>query len=281
MKKFYRIYCPIFTLAFFVVVSCSKNDSPPDYNNLINLPKDTGGLQIAVIYNPEINPYGYFIYTPSGYQNNDAVYPLLVFLHGSGERGNSSNEATILNKVLSNGPPKLINTKKWMSPYPTIVVSPQCQDSWWSPAKVHKLIALITKNYRVNKDRIYLTGLSMGGYGTYSYIETYADTGYVAAAVPICGGGNASKAKAYKNVPLWAFHGDADNTVLPANSIDMVKAINAIYPNVKAKVTIYPGVGHDSWSRTYDSSGMGTEKSGYDAFNITIYNWMFSYNLKR
>lgn len=257
--------------------SCSKNESAPDYKELQNLPKDTGGIHSAVVYNSTVNPYGYYIYTPSGYEKNDAVYPLLVFLHGSGEKGNSTTDASVLKKVLANGPPKLINAKKWAPKYPMIVVSPQCHDSGWNPAKIHKLIAMIVQNYRINTGRIYLTGLSMGGYGTYSYVEAYADTGYVAAVVPVCGGGNTSKAKSYKNVPLWAFHGDADLTVLVSQSINMVNAINALSPAVKAKLTIYPGVAHDSWTRTYDGSGMGTGKAEYDPFNLSIYDWMFTF----
>lgn len=265
-------------LAFVsIVFSCSKNDSEVDYTNLENLPKDSGGIQQAVVYNSQVNPLGYYIYTPKGYEKNEAIYPLLVFLHGSGEKGNSMTNPAELSKVLANGPPRLIKDKKWSPRYPMIVVSPQCHDGWWDAAKVHKLIALIVKEYRINSDRIYLTGLSMGGYGTYGYVEAFSDTGYVCAAVPICGGGNTSKALAYKNVPLWAFHGDADPTVNVNNSIDMVKAINAKAPKVKAKLTIYPGIGHDSWSRTYDGKGMGTERTDYDAFNMSIYDWMFQY----
>lgn len=260
-----------------IVFSCSKNDENTDFKNLNNLPKDTGGIHLAVPYDEQINAYGYYIYTPSNYGRDEAVYPLLVFLHGAGEKGNSMTDPSVLKKVLVNGPPKLINAKKWMPRYPMIVVSPQCHESWWNPVKVHKLIAMILKNYHINTDRIYITGLSMGGYGTYSYIEAYGDSSYAAAAIPICGAGNTSKGAAYANTPLWAFHGDADNTVPTVNSINMVKAINDKSPKVRAKVTIYPGVGHDSWSRTYDGTGMGTEKKEYDPFDIAVYDWLFKY----
>jgi predicted peptidase len=257
--------------------SCKKeNIRPDDYTILTNLPKDTGGTQKAVYYNADI-PYGYYVYTPSGYNSNNAIYPLLVFLHGSGEKGNSLSDTSVLKKVLVHGPPKLIKNKTWNPKYPMVVVSPQCHESGWNGKKIHALIKHITDNYRINTKRIYLAGLSMGGYGTFNYVETCSDTSYVAAVVPICGGGNAAKGLKFQNIPLWAFHGDADKTVLPINSMNMVDSINKYNPVVKAKLTIFPGVGHDSWTRTYDGSGMGSEDPAYDPFNMTIYDWMFQY----
>jgi len=266
----------IFILVVLWNMSCSKEAGSPD-SSLTNLPKDEGGLLKPVYYNSAINPYGYYVYTPSVYEPNKYLYPLLISLHGTGEIGNSMKDTSALKKLLNNGLPNLIKNKKWAPRYPMIVVSPQCHDSWWDAKKIHQFIGYIINNYSINTHRIYLTGLSMGGYGTYSYVETCSDTGYVAAVVPICGGGNKGLASKYQHIPLWAFHGDADNTVLPSNSIDMVNAINALNPAVKAKLTIYPGVGHDSWSRTYDGSGMGTESKSYDAFDMNIYDWMFQY----
>ena len=279
MKNIIKVFA--FSLIIAIVLfSCSKENesTPPDYSNIETLPKDSGGIQKAVFYNSSINIYGYYVYIPSGYEQSKAIYPLLIFLHGSGEAGNSMKDSSVLKKVANNGPPKLIKYKKWSPRYPMIVVSPQCQDSWWDPNKVHKFIGSLIKNYRINPKRIYLTGLSMGGYGSYSYIETYADSGYAAAVVSICGAGNPSKASKYMKTPLWAFHGDADKTVPTINSINIVSAINILNPEIKAKLTIYPGVGHDSWSMTYDGSGMGKESKSYDAFNMSIYDWMFQYS---
>ena len=88
------------------------------------------------------------------------------------------------------------------------------------------LITYVSEHYRINKRRIYLTGLSMGGYGTFSYLTELGNAGQVAAAVPICGGGSNSKVKVCSAIPIWAFHGDADKTVLPQLSIDFVTAFN-------------------------------------------------------
>ena len=270
----------LLVLTTTILISCKKDDMNDD-TNLENLPIDTGGLHNAYPLGQTSAYYGFYAYTPSAYLKSSAKYPLLVFLHGAGEQGNSKTDAKILDIVLRNGPPKLIEGKKWKPKYPMIVVSPQCHDGGWNAIKVHQFIKYLIDNYQVNTERIYITGLSMGGFGTYSYLTTIGDSCYVAAAVPICGGGSTYNVKAMKHIPVWAFHGDADLTVNVAGSINMINAINAVNPPVKAKLTIYPGVGHDSWSKTYDGSGMGSERSDYDAFNMSIYDWMFQYKLNQ
>lgn len=280
--KIFQLIGRVFLISLFslLALSCNKDDvNPSDYNNLENLPVDTGGVQSIHYLDTSLTTFGYYLYKPSGYEANTAEYPLLVFLHGSGEKGNSMNDTTVLTKVLRNGPPKLINKKQWNPTYPMLVASPQCHDGWWNAQKVHDFISEIIEQNRVNEDRIYLTGLSMGGFGTWSYIQTYADTGHVVAIVPICGGGNKNKVEGFLNMPVWAFHGDNDNTVSKQKSIDMVDAINALDPPAmyKAKLTMYPGVAHNSWSRTYDGTGMGQERTDYNAFDQSIYDWFFQY----
>ena len=157
-----------------------------------------------------------------------------------------------------------------------LVFSPQTSDNW-NPHDLKEYIEYIIKNYKVNVQRIYLTGLSLGGYGTFSYIGTHGKASYISACIPICGGGNTRLAGNFKSIPTWVFHGDADNAVPVDNSINMVKAINDSLPYIPAKLTIYPGVGHDSWTKTYNGEGMGTESDEYDPFNQSIYDWMFQY----
>jgi hypothetical protein len=268
-------------LSLLLTASCIRNlavaPSELHLNDLAVLPKDSGGVHKAVPLNASI-PYGHFIYTPSGYDKTKAAFPLLIFLHGAGERGSSAGDSAMLNRVLKHGPPRLIHEKRWAPAWPMIVVSPQCHDQWWDAVKVHGLIGLIVQNYRVNPRRIYMTGNSMGGYGTFAYIEAYSSRGYIAAGVPICGGGDPARAVEYRNIPLWAFHGEADGTVPVSNSISMVQAINALNPPVRARLTVFPGVGHDSWTMTYDGSGMGRESKSCDPFEINIYDWFFQYS---
>lgn len=207
---------------------------------------------------------GYYAYLPEDHYLHPADrFPLLVFLHGSGEKGNGTTE---LGRVLVHGPPKLIRNGR---DFPFIVISPQlpANQGGWPAGLVDELINKAIADYRVDTTRMYVTGLSMGGYGTWAY--AVAKPGRLAAVVPIAGGGSTGQACSMKNVPAWAFHGDADGTVNVSGSVNMVNAINACSPApaVAAKLTIYPGVGHDSWSRTYDGN------AGHD-----IYAWMLQYH---
>lgn len=265
---FYYIMLTLF------IVSCKKNAV---YADLESLPSDPGGEQSSFYLGETDAPYGFYLYIPGGYEQSVTGYPLLIFLHGSGERGNSETDSVELENVLRYGPPKLISQHKWNPRYPMIVASPQCHDKRWNPQKIHDFIGYLLENYTINKSRIYLSGLSMGGFGTFSYLQTYADTGYVAAAITVCGGGDTTLANRLVNVPLWAFHGDSDKRVLPIRSIEMVEAINKLNPPVRAKLTIYPGIGHDSWSMTYDGSGMRKESPDYDPYDMNIYDWLFQY----
>jgi predicted peptidase len=269
-----------FVLITLVFLSCEKSSLNRSLNHIAylnTLPADTGGVHEAVIYNSDSLEYGYFIYYPSSYIFSDSKFPLILFLHGAGEKGNSMNNPDILSLVLKNGPPKLIESNNWRPRYPCIVVSPQCHEGWWSAGKLESFIQFLLEKYSIHPNYVYLTGLSMGGFGTFSYLQYYGDINRIAAAVPICGGGNPNSIEGFKNTPLWAFHGDNDNVVPLSKSLEMVNAINASEPLIEAKLTVYPGVGHNSWSRTYDSTGIGDESSDYDAFSMSIYDWFFQF----
>src|SRR5690606_12530958 len=171
----------------------------------------------------------------------------------------------------------MIEQNKWSPKYPMIVASPQLTSGTWNADDVHSFIEYIISNYPINTDRIYLTGYSLGAFGCFDYISKYGAAAYASAIVPIAGGGNKNSGSQFTTIPVWAFHGEDDNTVSKNGSINMVNAINAANPLVKAKLTLYPGVGHDSDTRTFDGTGMGTENSSYDAFDMSIYEWMFKY----
>jgi predicted peptidase len=182
----------------------------------------------------------YLLYLPEGYEEGDAAWPLVLFLHGAGERGDS------LALLKRHGPPKLIAQGE---PLPFIVVSPQqAAGGWWNPYVLDALLDEVIATHRVNEDRVYVTGLSMGGFGTWGLAALNPDR--FAAAAPICGGGTPRLACNAGRLPVWAFHG-ADDPVVPLESSEvMVDALAACGGDVR--LTIYPGVGHDSWTRTYD-----------------------------
>jgi predicted peptidase len=195
----------------------------------------------------------YLLYLPKDYKQQKSL-PLVMFLHGAGERGEN------LDLVKIHGIPKRIEEGQ---EFPFIAVSPQCpEDSWWTrelePLKL--LLDTLIEAYKVDKKRIYLTGLSMGGFGTFHLAGLYPK--YFAAIAPICGGGHGSFAANLKNIPTWVFHGDADEIVPIQESQRMVNAVKRA--GGKAKFTIYKGVGHDSWTQTYD--------------NPKFYEWLLSHS---
>ncbi len=272
-----RLLLKTIAILSILFLSCNSDDSTSEenLNDLEALPKDLGGIQKANTLGATNANFGHYIYTPSEYDDHSSEYPLLVFLHGSGERGNSETDPDILKKVLVNGPPKLIEKKEWSPKYPMIVASPQLPSGNWNAEDIHNFITYLIANYNINTKRIYLTGLSLGAFGSFNYISSYGSDAYPAAIIPIAGGGNKNSGDKFITIPVWAFHGDNDNVVSHDNSINMIDAINKEKPNMPAKLTIYPNVGHNSWSRTYNNSGMGDESNDYDAFDINIYDWLF------
>jgi predicted peptidase len=201
------------------------------------------------------------------YPDYDTIrkYPLVIFLHGSGERG-SDNEAQLKWGVQN------FATDEMMKLHPAVVIAPQCPaGKGWSnfsntirgsmtlqpsPSKpMELLIALINqvkKNFPVDTNRIYITGLSMGGFGTFDAIERYP--GMFAAAVPVCGGGDVSKAATIAQIPVWIFHGAEDAAVNPQYSLDMAEALRKA--GAHPGLTMYPETGHFSWIAAYSDPAM-------------------------
>lgn len=182
----------------------------------------------------------YLLYLPKNYDDQES-WPLVLFLHGSGERGEN------LDLVKKHGPPKRVAEGKQ---FPFILVSPQCPEHQsWSTRKLSALLDAVIKKYHVDEDRVYVTGLSMGGYGTWAMGARFPAR--FAAIAPICGGGDPATAKALAKTPIWAFHGAKDPAVPVERSKEMVKAIKEA--GGQAKLTIYPEARHDSWTVTYEN----------------------------
>ncbi len=195
----------------------------------------------------------YLLSLPEGYRADGPPVPLVLFLHGAGERGAD------LELVKTHGPPKLLAAGQAL---PAIVVSPQCPaDTWWTDHQdaLSALLDDVIARYRVDPDRVYLTGISMGGFGTWALAAR--EPGRFAAALPICGGGIRLGALRLRELPIWAFHGDADPVVPVDESQGMVRAIER-FGGKNVKLTTYPGVGHDSWTRTYEDEA--------------VWQWMFA-----
>jgi predicted peptidase len=197
----------------------------------------------------------YLLWLPVEYKKEKTkTFPLLIFLHGSGERGDS------INLVKKHGPPSFVESRP---DFPFITVSPQCPlGTWWNVDDLQVMLEQLLVKYRIDPSRIYLTGLSMGGFGTWAWACRYPDQ--FAAITPVCGGGDIQFADELKNTPVWAFHGESDPVVPVKRTVEMVEAVNA--EGGSARMTIYPGVGHDSWVKAYG--------------NEDLYTWLLGYRLK-
>ncbi|MEO6280761.1 alpha/beta hydrolase-fold protein [Roseateles sp.] len=187
----------------------------------------------------ELEGQRFWVWLPPEYAQRSQPWPLLVFLHGSGERG------TDLDKVKVHGPPM------WVArgvPYPCILISPQLEDGRrWDPERLHKLLGTLKARLNVDAQRCTATGLSLGGYGVWSWATAYPRD--LAAIAPVCGYGDPAKVSAMRDVPVRAYHGEQDAAVALAPHVACVEALRAA--GGKASLTIYPGVGHDSWTPAY------------------------------
>lgn len=202
----------------------------------------------------------YLLYLPEDYKTSTKHYPLILFLHGKGERGND------LDLVKREGLTAKLESDDSI---PFIIVAPQCPlgTKWEYHLKTLKhLVDSTVATQRVNRSQIYCTGLSMGGAGTWSLITEFPDL--FAAAIPICGRERneldfPERLQKITHLPVWCFHGDADSVVPLSSSIYLTDHLREYGGN--PKLTIYEGVGHDSWTQTYA--------------NPEIYDWLLSHQL--
>ncbi len=189
----------------------------------------------------------YLLHVPPA-QSRRQNFPLILFLHGSGERGSD------VNTVKRHGIPKIVEQQP---DYPFITLSPQCPaNSTWFYQRDALLMLLdqVLAKHAVDKKRVYLTGISMGGYGAWHLGSEHPER--FAAVVPICGGfddmlGYPERVAGLRYTPVWAFHGAKDALVPLSETTTMVKALRKAGGTVK--LTVYPDAGHDAWTRTYEN----------------------------
>ena len=211
---------------------------------------DTGFLD-KTYKGPDGTEHKYVLFVPHDYKK-DTPTPTILFLHGAGETKPAEGAKT-------KGKPKMPvevgigpAIKKREKTFPFLTIIPQAPTRGWQAGGASAKMALgmleqVEKEYTVDPKRTYLTGLSMGGYGTWSLAAAMPDKW--AAIVPICGGGDPKAAEKIKDIPTWVFHGDKDPAVPVQRSRDMVEAIKKA--GGEPKYTEYPGVAHDSWTQAY------------------------------
>lgn len=204
-------------------------------------------IEKMVFHHPAGQSLHYLQYIPrEAGEHPERKYPLVFFLHGYGECGPEDGSA--LDRVAVHGYPKHILQGR---EYPFILVAPQCPLGRYWGCFVEPLDRLLRDRLAalpVDPDRVILTGLSMGGTGTWLWGMGYPER--FAAIAPVCGTGVTWYGEALKNVPVWAFHGDCDDVVPPAESLNMVSAVNR--HGGHAKLTLYHGTGHNAWDFAYD-----------------------------
>jgi predicted peptidase len=191
---------------------------------------------------------GFLEYLPQGYNTNSNKYPIVIALHGIKEKGNTLSSVNIVANV---GLPKYV---KYGAQYPFILISPQLKTTMgrWTGDYVMQVLNYVKTYLRVDPNRIYLTGLSLGGGGVWSVATAYPNVW--ASILPICSGYNVlsgASAIANADLPVWGFHGDADAVVSESVTINMINAVNGYKPNPLAKLTIFPGMGHVIWDKVY------------------------------
>lgn len=219
---------------------------------------DAGATTLAQSFSAEITHklgYRYTITLPDGYAADAAKrWPLVLFLHGAGERGDN------LELLKKHGPPKLVAAGK---KFEAVVVAPQVPSgSFWNPHGVKALVDQLRAQVRLDEKRLYITGISMGGFGTFDTITEYPEL--FAAAIPICGGAGINIVKwdaRVTKLPIWIFHGAKDATVPPAFSEMAYNRLKSAKGH-HAKYTVYPEAKHDSWTETYD--------------NPEVWTWLFA-----
>jgi hypothetical protein len=222
--------------------------------------------------NSYVSPAGtkFLVYTPPSYSTGSQAHPLLISLHGKGEMGDDINNLTVGNG--NQQPSRLIYLNRWPKDLPFIVLSPLFTPPpddpmpQWPAAYIDEVVNYVIANYRVDLSRVYVTGLSLGGTGTWTYAAAYPQK--VAAILPISGRSDLTKACAVKNIPAWVFHGDGDPTVTMQYSIDMITAINSCKVSAlyKRKLSILYGRAHQGWNEIYNGSN-----------GNRIYEWLLKF----
>lgn len=197
----------------------------------------------------------YIIRYPEGFDGRKE-YPAILFLHGAGTRG------TALTPLVENPFFEAIDK---LSDFPFVVIAPLCRELCWYDlfSQLKHLVCMISEMAIVSRNRIYLMGASMGGYATWQLAMSIPE--YIAAIVPICGGGIYAFADRLVSVPVWAFHGEKDTVVYPEESRKMVDAVKAA--GGSAKLTLYPDHDHNAWSDTYA--------------NPSVYLWLLEHENRR
>jgi len=184
--------------------------------------------------------YDLLVYVPNNIQSSTQRWPLIIFLHGSGERGSDPN------KLKVHSLPSVVEGKE---EFPFIVVSPQCAEGErWNAEALNVMLDEVLERLPIDTNRVYLTGVSMGGLGVWKFAIAHPER--FAAIAPVCGWGILEDIRKLKDTPVWVFHGAKDDVVPPSESEKMVQFLKK-YGSEKVQFTLYPEANHNAWDVTY------------------------------
>jgi predicted peptidase len=266
---------PLAVLFSLSLIACKKEAGSNSDSNAYNSVVETKpAVQKPVSVNVNGNIGGYQEALPALYDSTTKKYPLLIFVHGVGELGNGVSDLWMAANI---GTPGLIKNGKFPPAFNTknqsfsfIVIAPQFK-AWPSSADMDAMVNYAINKYRVDTNRIYVSGLSMGGGATWEYAAAYSNK--IAAIAPICGAAGPNDAKAQKlvqaGVKVWAFHNQDDGVVSVNNSTGWVNKYNSFSPSVAAKITLWPSGGHDAWTKATDPN--------FREGGLNVYEWMLQY----
>ncbi|MCW3463272.1 dienelactone hydrolase family protein [Chitinophaga nivalis] len=247
-KRAIKILSHVCLLSVCLLFACSRKD-----NEVAPTPEET---PVPGVFTPQTvgitakkmdakggNISDYLVYIPDTYnQQPNYKWPVVIFLHGISEMGKDVN---ILRKV---GLVRVVSGK------PFVMIAPVCGKNWWNVNSLETLYQDVIKKYNVDTRRVYLTGLSMGGFGTWDWASEKPER--FAGIIPICGGGKTELMSRLKKMPIWVFHSKDDSTVKVTSSRVLVKALQELGSTVQ--YTEYPSGGHDAWTRTYANEAVFT-----------------------
>lgn len=226
---------------------------------------------------------GYVAFLPSSYPTGGDV-PTIIYLHGLGESGSGS--ASDLNILMTAGLPRLAATSTLPADAAQfLILAPQSNDEYFNVDQLHTWLAHVLPSYRVDRTRLYLTGISMGGEGVFDYLAEYGAEQEFAAAIPISGNYlppplGVPPCSSFARTPLWAFAGERDDVIPPQGSIQVVSYVNKhCQPAEPLRLTIYLDSFHNVWDRTYDLTGSGQPTSSqWNANDQSIYSWLLRHH---
>ena len=236
----------------------------------------------TAIYRPVQSPetLNYLLHLPPGYQESNAAYPLLFFLHGVIQKGDGSPDS--LERVAEHGPFRAMREGRWDQRLPLIVVGPQSTgiQPWWRGEEVRALLAHLNETYRIDPSRRYLSGISMGGRGVWWLAKNFSNE--FAAVLPVSGwAGDLSRScDVFRGMAIWAFHGEQDPLIGVSAGRRPIEVLKTCEPAITPapKISLFPDAGHGRWRRIYESEHYQTNKGADGELYSDIYRWLLTFS---